>query len=93
MALPCDRGNTGSARYTHAAKITSARKSRADMLVACQSWLPLAQGEGRARDTVMARIIVASLAEWLKNLERESAPLVLPGARLTSTQPNLTEPT
>jgi hypothetical protein len=26
MALPCDTGNTGSARYTHAAKMSSAQK-------------------------------------------------------------------
>jgi hypothetical protein len=87
MALPCDTGNTGSARYTHAAKITSARKSRAGMLIACQSWLPLAQGKRRARDAATARIIVVLLADWLKNLKRESVPLVLLGARLTSTQP------
>ena len=39
----------GSARYTHAAKMSSARNSQADMPVASQSWLPLALGKGRAR--------------------------------------------
>jgi hypothetical protein len=52
MALPCDTGNTGFAR-----------QSRAGMLVACQSWLPLALGKGRARDAAATRIILASLAE------------------------------
>ena len=77
MALPCDTGNPGSARYTHVAKMPSARKSRAGMPVACQSWLPLALGKGRARDSGTARIILALLADCLWNLERKSAPMVL----------------
>jgi hypothetical protein len=81
MALPCDTGNTGSARYTHATKMSSARKSHAGMPVACQSRLPLAQGKGRARVAATARIILASLAEWLRKRERESAPIVLAGVK------------
>ena len=69
----------GSARYTHAARMPSARKSRAGMPVACQSWLPLALGKGRARDAVAARIILASLAEWLRKPDRESISLFLAG--------------